>query len=49
MVMVQRLNGLVLFSERNAAFSQFFQKPRPNVPFGTGGLDFLVLFDQATE
>jgi len=27
MIIVQKLNGLVLFSERKAAFSQFFQKP----------------------
>jgi len=26
--------------------ANFFQQPRPNVPFGTGGLEFLVLLFQ---
>ena len=46
LLIVKILYGLVLFSSCNEDFSQIFQKPRPNVPFGTGGLDFLVLLCQ---
>ena len=45
-LIAQILYGLVLFSSWNEDFSQIFQQPRPNVPFGTGGLEFLLLLFQ---